>query len=86
MAAKPIVKVDHRGRNPDQILLIQQARERLRANPDEALKWYNRANSPGRRGRRRLDDPPYREDVLAVWEYLERTIPLQTSCGFREKR
>ncbi len=61
---------------PDQVLLVQHARERLRANPDEALKWYNRAKftfaeSGG-------DPIPNREEVLAVWEYLERTIDVNT--------
>jgi hypothetical protein len=62
---------------PDQILLVRQAWERLRSNPDESLKWYNRA-------RFALDDSDspvaseirHRQDVLAVWEYLERTVPL----------
>jgi hypothetical protein len=61
----------------DQILLVRQASERLRNNPDESAKWYHRA-------RYALDDSDtpiaseirHREDVLAVWEYLERTVPL----------
>ena len=63
----------------DQALLVQHARERLRANPDEAMKWYNRA-------RFATDDTGgplvaaelirHRQDVLAVWEYLERTVPI----------
>jgi hypothetical protein len=63
----------------DQALLVQHARERLRANPDEAMKWYNRA-----RFATSDDGGPvvaaemirHRQDVLAVWEYLERTVPL----------
>lgn len=59
----------------DQILLVQHARERLRANPEEALKWYNRAKFVLADG----GDPiPNREEVLAVWEYLERTIDVNT--------
>lgn len=62
----------------DQILLVQHARERLRANPEEAQKWYNRARfalaeTPGS-----TDPIPNREEVLAVWEYLERTIDVNT--------
>jgi hypothetical protein len=58
----------------DQVLLIQQARERLQANPDEALKWYNRAKFST------TDETilHHREDVLAVWEYLDRSVDLAT--------
>jgi len=59
---------------PDLVLLIQQARERLRANPDESLKWYNRAKFST------TDETilHHREDVLAVWEYLDRSVDLST--------
>lgn len=71
----------------DQILLVQQARERLRTHPDEARKWYNRA-------RYALDDADtpiaseirHRDDVLAAWEYLERTVPLVTIVRVFERR
>ncbi len=71
----------------DQILLVQQARERLRTHPDEAQKWYNRA-------RYALDDADtpiaseirHRDDVLAAWEYLERTVPLVTIVRVFERR
>ena len=60
---------------PEQVLLIQHARDQLRGNPDEAQKWYRRA---------RFSPPvvdgkpiPYREDVIAIWEYLERSIDIQ---------
>jgi hypothetical protein len=58
----------------DQVLLIQQARERLQANPDEALKWYNRAKFST------TDETilHHREDVLTVWEYLDRSVDLAT--------
>jgi hypothetical protein len=58
----------------DRVLLIQQARERLQANPDEALKWYNRAKFST------TDETVlhHREDVLAVWEYLDRSVDLAT--------
>lgn len=69
----------------DQILLVQHARERLRANPEEAQKWYNRAKfalseTPGS-----TDPIPNREEVLAVWEYLERTIDVNTIVQVFEK-
>jgi hypothetical protein len=66
--------------SPDQVLLIQHARERLRANFDEAQKWYSRAYFALREGKAVISGDPtrYPEDVLAVWEYLERSIPLST--------
>jgi len=73
---RPIIKyIPQEEVPPDQALLIQHARERLRLNPDEARKWYQRAKFTG------ADEVPtdlirYREDVLAVWEYLERSVPL----------
>jgi len=63
----------------DQILLVQHARERLRANPEEALKWYNRAKFALAEGGGNFDPMPNREEVLAVWEYLERTIDVGRS-------
>jgi hypothetical protein len=79
---RPIVKFVRHGRDadPDTALLIMQARDRLRANPDESLRWYNRAKysiidsgSPVA-----TDQLRHREEALAVWEYLERTIDLDT--------
>jgi hypothetical protein len=59
---------------PEQVLLIQHARDQLRGNPEEAQKWYRRA---------RFSPPvvdgkpiPYREDVIAIWEYLQRSIDI----------
>ena len=67
----------------DQVLLVQHARERLRAHPQEALKWYNRAKfaSP----EMGTEAIPNREEVLAVWEYLERTIEVNTIVQVFEK-
>jgi PilZ domain-containing protein len=78
--AKPSVKlIKTDDTSADQALLVQQARERLLADPEEARKWYNRAryaiveNSAPIAAEIRG-----REDVLAVWEYLERSVPLST--------
>jgi hypothetical protein len=62
----------------DQVLLIEHARDRLRTNFDEAQKWYSRAYFSLRDGRTPVsaDLMKYPEDVLAVWEYLERSVPL----------
>jgi len=77
---RPVVKFVRQGNDvdPDTALLIVQARDRLRANPAEALRWYNRAKfaiidsgTPVA-----TDQLRHREEALAVWEYLERSIDL----------
>ena len=60
--------------SPDQVLLVQHARQRLKENFDESQKWYSRAYFALRDGS--ADPTRYPEDVLAVWEYLERSVPL----------
>jgi hypothetical protein len=62
----------------EQVLLIEHARDRLRTNFDEAQKWYSRAYFALRDGKTPVsaDLMKYPEDVLAVWEYLERSVPL----------
>ncbi|PYQ30314.1 MAG: hypothetical protein DMF56_05735 [Acidobacteria bacterium] len=55
----------------EQLLLIQHARERLKANSAEAARLYHIARTADAA-------KDVREDVLAVWEYLERSIPLAT--------
>jgi len=53
----------------EQLLLIQHARERLRANPIEAQRLYEQARTADAAS-------GVREDIIAVWEYLERSINL----------
>lgn len=63
----------------DQVLLIQHARDRFKSNPQEAMKWYNRAKfSMNEQVVKGTSDSvmPFKEEVIAVWEYLERTIEL----------
>ena len=55
----------------EQALLIQHARERLRANPGEAIRLYEQARTAD--AAKGVPD-----DILAVWEYLERSIALAT--------
>lgn len=64
----------------DQMLLVQHARERLLANPEEAQKWYHRAKYAITHGATNIEIESIRnrEDVLAVWEYLERSIDIPT--------
>lgn len=66
-----------------QALLVSHARERLRTNPDEAQKWYSRAYFALREGRVQAT---YSEEALAIWEYLERSIPLPTIAKALEKK
>ncbi|HEX7149986.1 MAG TPA: hypothetical protein VF618_00755 [Thermoanaerobaculia bacterium] len=73
----------HTDADPDQVLLIQHARERLRANPDEANKWYNRARYAVLQEAELLH---HREDVLAVWEYLERTVEISAIAKVFSRR
>jgi hypothetical protein len=61
--------------SPEQVMLIQHARERMSANPDEARKWFQRAKFSLPEDRR-VERINFREDVLAVWEYLERTVEI----------
>jgi hypothetical protein len=82
---KPIVRMvaTESDISPDQVLLVQHARERLKDNFDEAQKWYSRAYFALRDGRGGVGGVGaelmhYPEDVLAVWEYLERSVPLPT--------
>lgn len=63
----------------DQMLMITGARERLQTHPDEAKKWYARAKFVLSEDQSRVGISAqlhHREDVLAVWEYLERSIDL----------
>ena len=87
-AKQPMMKVLRQEADipPDQLLLVQHARERLRSHPEEALKWYNRAKySIAQEGTYVASEIRNREDVLAVWEYLERSIDLSTIARAFEK-
>ena len=87
--SKPSIKiVKTEDVSPDQALLIQHARERLQNDPEEALKWYNRARYAIVESAAPIAaEIRNREDVLAVWEYLERSVPLSTIVRvFAEKK
>lgn len=77
---KPPLKVIHNSAlPPEQVLIIQQARKHLRANPIESLRWHNRAKfSLTDEQIRAIQEMQihHRDDVLAVWEYLERRYPI----------
>jgi CheY-like chemotaxis protein len=62
----------------DDILLVRQARERLRLNAQDATRWYNRARHTIAVGLAKdLDErTAHRDEVVAVWEYLDRSMSL----------
>ena len=80
---KPTMKVIQHELSAEQVLLVQHARERLRANPEEATKWFNRAKFAPEGAPENI---PHREEVLAVWEYLERTVDLATILKVFERK
>ncbi len=65
---------------PDQQLLIEHARKQLAAHPEEAQRWYQRAKYAITEGGANIATEAIRnrEDVLAVWEYLERSVEIST--------
>lgn len=66
--------VGQKPRIPDDvILLVRQTRDRLKDNPAEAVKWYNRAKFSLDRSGVQIHQ---RDEVLAIWEYLERSVEI----------
>jgi len=62
-------------RLPDDVILLgKKVRHRLQGSPAAMVRWFNRAkySLDGTTGAQIRE----REDVLAVWEYLERSIEL----------
>jgi PilZ domain len=64
----------------DQQLMIEHARKQLLSDPLEAQRWYQRAKYAITHGGVNVagDAIRNREDVLAVWEYLERSVEIST--------
>lgn len=64
----------HRRIDEDTLLLVKQAWNYMKENPVEANKWYNRGKYALKEG----ETPKLhnKDDVLAIWEYLERIVPL----------
>ena len=91
-AGRPVVKMLRTAPDADissdQALLIQHARERLRAEPDEAQRWYQRAKYAITHGAASIvvEAIPNREEVLAVWEYLERSVDISTIVRVFERK
>lgn len=66
--------VGQKPRIPDDvILLVRQTRNRLKDNPEESVKWYNRAKFSLDQSGVQIHQ---RDEVLAIWEYLERSVEI----------
>lgn len=84
---KPLMKVIRSEEVPSElVLLIEHTLTRLRSHPDEAQIWYNRARlAMTETGAFAADSIRYREDALAVWEYLERSVELSMILRVMER-
>jgi hypothetical protein len=65
---------------PQVVRLVEQARERLASSFDDSVKWYNRArySLSDATVQREADGIHHKEDVLAVWEFLDRKVDIAT--------
>ncbi|MFA6958641.1 MAG: PilZ domain-containing protein [Thermoanaerobaculia bacterium] len=60
---------------PSVVRLVNEARSRLLSSPAELARWRERAKVT----LHELGEPiPARDDVLAVWQYLDRSLELET--------
>jgi hypothetical protein len=66
----------------DRVLMVQHAIEQLRVRPEEATRWYNRAKFSLAEG----SAGTHRDEVLAVWEYLDRSVPLEAIRAIFDRR
>ncbi|HXV16514.1 MAG TPA: hypothetical protein VD758_07020 [Gemmatimonadaceae bacterium] len=76
------------GPSPADIQRIRDAREWMLMFPEDAIKWYNRARVTATEDHLRVagSGRANREDVLAVWEYLERSIDLTDVVSALDQR
>lgn len=72
----------------DEIRIIEQARERLASSFEESLRWYNRARYAlaEESVQKAVIDIRHREDVLAVWEFLGRSLEIATIARAFDRR
>ncbi|MEO8215925.1 MAG: hypothetical protein ABI718_02470 [Acidobacteriota bacterium] len=70
------------------ILLIEEAREQLARSYEESLKWYQRArfSLSEESVQKETQDIHHREDVLAVWEFLGRSVEIATIASVFDRR
>jgi hypothetical protein len=77
-----IAKLD--GTSDEEIALVTRAIERFAGDPVEASRWYSRGRfALSEEHVRRLapEKQSEREQVLAIWEYLERQVGLEKVAG-----
>lgn len=67
------------GPSADVVQQIRLARQWMQSHSEDAMKWYNRARATATEEHLHLagSGRTNREDVLAVWEYLERGVDLR---------
>lgn len=73
----------------DQDSMVRQARAHLASDPEEALKWYNRAKFALAERfdvSAELAFAPHKQEVLAVWEYLGRRVEIARIVRAFERR
>lgn len=59
--------------DPDKVLLIEQTLARLKKTPDDIPRFAGRARKALEKKGEGLGEP---DEMLAVWEYLDRLVPL----------
>jgi hypothetical protein len=72
------------GISDDEVALVMKAATRFAADPLEASRWYGRARFSVAEEQVRRDapaKPQEREQVLGIWEYLERHVEIAKISG-----
>ena len=72
------------GASDEEIALVTSAMQKFAADPVEASRWYARgrfALSDEHVRRHAPEKPRDREEVLGLWEYLERQVELEKVTG-----
>ena len=72
----------------DVVLLVEEAREQLARSYEESLKWYQRArfSLSEESVQKETQEIHHREDVLAVWEFLGRSVDIATIASVFDRR
>ena len=72
------------GASDDEIAMVTAAIQKFAQDPVEASRWYSRARFALSDEHVRRIAPPRprdREEVLGIWEYLERQVELEKVAG-----
>ena len=68
----------------DEVALVMQAAEKFASDPAEATRWYSRGRFALADEHVRRNVPPKvrdREQVLGIWEYLDRQVEIPKIAG-----